>query len=199
MKRIATVLSLVFVFAISLMYAEVNSENPESIGEFEEEFEPDMYSAQEAIEALRNIGMVIMEEKIAAPDFALENLNGDVLNLSDYRGKIVMLNFWATWCGPCRIEMPSMESLYKDLASEDFAIIAINAQEEPDLVNKYIEEAGYSFPVVLDPSGKVLYQYGIRALPTTYIIDPDGNVVAGKPGIHIYDGEIHRKIFRSLM
>ncbi|AHC14522.1 TlpA family protein disulfide reductase [Salinispira pacifica] len=154
---------------------------------------------EQALAALRNIGMTVFDEAVEAPDFTLNYLNGDEVSLSDFRGKVVFLNFWATWCGPCRVEMPSMNDLYADLKNEDFVLLAVNQQEEPSVVSDFVDKEGYDFPILMDRNGRTSYQYGVRGIPTTYIIGPDGNVIAGKVGTHIYDGEQYRSLFRQLM
>lgn len=162
-----------------------------------EEVKPDR---EAAITTLRSIGMTVFEDEIKAPDFNLKLLGSEEsVSLSDYRGKVVFLNFWATWCGPCRIEMPSMEALYRDLQDEGFVILAINQQERDDVVSSYITEENYSFPVLMDYEARAGMLYGLRVIPTTYIIDAEGNVVAGKIGTHMYDGERYRTLFRQLM
>ncbi|GAB6090667.1 TlpA disulfide reductase family protein [Spirochaeta dissipatitropha] len=178
--------------AISVSEATSNAETQSG-----EEVKPDREAARTT---LRSIGMTVFEDKIPAPDFNLKLLGSDELvSLSDYRGKVVFLNFWATWCGPCRIEMPSMEALFQDLQDEDFVILAINQQERDDVVSSYITEENYSFPVLMDYEARAGMLYGLRVIPTTYIIDTEGNVVAGKIGTHIYDGERYRTLFRQLM
>ena len=128
-----------------------------------------------------------------------ETLAGEDISLSDSFGKVIVLNFWATWCGPCKIELPSLNDLYADLKNEDFIFLAVNQQEDPNIVKEFIEREGYSFPVVLDSDGIISYQYGVRGIPTTYIIGTDGNLLAGMVGTHIYDGELYRSLFRYLM
>lgn len=157
----------------------------------------DMSNA-EAMDMLKSMGMVVFDEQIPAPDFNLISLRGGRIQLSDYRGKVVFLNFWATWCGPCRAEMPSMQDLYADLQDENFVVLAINQQEGNRVVQDFVDQQGFSFPVLMD-NGQVSYQYGVRGIPTTFIIGPDGNVIAGKVGTHLYEGETYRRLFRALM
>lgn len=157
-------------------------------------------SREEALELLRDIGMsVFTDEMVEAPDFTTQNLSGEEVSLSDYAGKVIFLNFWATWCGPCKAEMPTMNDLYADLKNEDFVVLAVNQQEDPELVQDFIDGTDFTFPIILDNDGIINVQYGIRGIPTTFIIGTDGNVLAGKVGTHNYDGELYRSLFRNLM
>ncbi len=157
-------------------------------------------SRDEALELLRDIGMSVFTDEVTkAPDFTAMTLTGDEVTLADFSGKVIFMNFWATWCGPCKAEMPTMENLYNDLKDENFIVLAVNQQEYPELVGEFINGSGFTFPIILDGDGLINYQYGIRGIPTTYIIGPDGNIIAGKVGIHNYDGELYRSLFRELM
>lgn len=104
-----------------------------------------------------------------APDFTLKKLNGDDISLSDLRGKKVFLNFWATWCPPCRLEMPDITKLDKE--RQDVAVLAVNLREEKGQIAEFLMTNGYNFTVALDQKGKVGDQYLVRGIPTTYIID----------------------------
>jgi thiol-disulfide isomerase/thioredoxin len=130
-------------------------------------------------EKLGNLGFQIPTGRLEAIDFSLNDLSGKEKTLSSYSGNVVFLNFWATWCGPCRAEIPSMEQLYGELREEGFVILAVNSQEHSEQVSTFVEETEMSFPVLLDSTGKVGATYGVRAIPTTYIIDAVG-VVRGR-------------------
>ncbi|GEN89174.1 peroxiredoxin family protein [Oceanobacillus sojae] len=111
-----------------------------------------------------------------APDFELQTLNGETVKLSDYRGEKVMINFWATWCPPCRAEMPDMEEFYQD---KDIVILAVNLTEtENNLqqVEDFINEHGLTFPILLDEEIEVAEQYMIQPIPTSYMINSNGVV-----------------------
>lgn len=121
-----------------------------------------------------------------APDFTLETPEGETITLSALQGKAVLLNFWATWCPPCRAEMPAFQQAYSTYATEDFVIIAVNAtlQDNLDDVASFREEYGLSFPIALDHNGEVNQRYQIRSLPTSFFIDREGviqEVVIGGP------------------
>jgi len=116
-------------------------------------------------------------QKIMAPDFTLEDLDGNEVNLSDYRGKIVFLNFWATWCIYCVQEMPDLESANKKLAEAgDAVIVTVNQMEDKDTVRKFMEDKKLTLPVLMDYTGEVNYMYGVSGIPVTYVIDKDGSV-----------------------
>jgi peroxiredoxin len=108
----------------------------------------------------------------AAPDFELKTLEGKTVKLSDYRGKKVIVNFWATWCPPCKAEMPDIQKYYND-AGENVEILAVNIDPQYD-VQKFVREANVTFPVLLDSKDEVNTLYRILTIPTTYFIDQDG-------------------------
>lgn len=111
-----------------------------------------------------------------ASDFQLRDVAGRTHNLSDYRGKTVLLNFWATWCKPCTTEMPAMQACYEKLKDEGFVVIAVNELEDEAKVRAHVREQGHTFPVLLDPSNKVANQFGVFALPVSVFIDENGIV-----------------------
>jgi thiol-disulfide isomerase/thioredoxin len=131
---------------------------------------------------LSSLGFQTPTADLPAVDFSLKDLSGQEQNLSSYAGKLVFLNFWATWCGPCRTEIPSMEELYLELQNQGFVIVALNSQETDEQVADFVENVGMSFPVLLDTDGRVGAAYSIRAIPTTYIIDPQGYILGRMVG-----------------
>ncbi|OQY36241.1 MAG: hypothetical protein B6I38_00035 [Anaerolineaceae bacterium 4572_5.1] len=121
-----------------------------------------------------------------APDFTLETLDGESVTLSDLRGRAVLVNFWATWCPPCRAEMPAFQQAYQDYEEQGFVIVAVNTtlQDNPADIAAFIEEFGLGFPVVLDSDGAINRLYQARSLPTSFFIDKEGiisEVVIGGP------------------
>ena len=127
--------------------------------------------------SLMQLGFQVFNTPVEAPDFTLENLEGNDVTLSSLRGKVVLLNFWATWCGPCRVEMPSIEEMYEMFEDEQFEILAIDVQESRRAVRQFIDKNEYTFPVLLDTNGRVGSIYGARSIPTTYLIDKQGFAV----------------------
>lgn len=115
-----------------------------------------------------------------APDFSLGDLNGDLVSLSSLKGRFVILNFWATWCGPCRIEMPDLDQLYREHAAHGLTVLAVNMTQTDSVqaVEAFVDELDLSFPVLLDTTGEVSNQrYGVLGLPTTYFVDREGTIM----------------------
>jgi len=122
-------------------------------------------------------------EPVTAASFTLKSLKGESVSLDHYRGKYVLLNFWATWCGPCKVEMPSLEALYQRFKSDNFDVVAVsNDMFGEKVVRPYIEASKLSFTVLLDQQLKVSHQYGVVTLPTTFLIDPEGNIIGALYG-----------------
>jgi len=115
----------------------------------------------------------------AAPNFRLFTLDGAAADLTDFRGKFVLLNFWATWCGPCRGETPDLAALFARAGGDSFTILGINQQESPADVRSFATEFGVTYPVLLDRSGEVSRGYRVdRGLPVSFLVGPDGTVLA---------------------
>ncbi len=129
----------------------------------------------------------------AAPDFTLPAASGEWVSLSDYRGQVVLVNFWATWCPPCKAEMPTINTFYQTHRHEGFVVLAVNAQEDAQTVNAFMEAHGFSFPVLLDQQAEVMNRYHVRGLPTTFIIDREGIIR------HIQSGEITRQQLEAVV
>jgi len=132
----------------------------------------------EAVQAFRSANIQILNQTLTPRDFSLPLLNGGNVSLSDYRGKVVILNFWATWCPPCRDEMPSMENLYQRFHDNGLEILAVDLGEDVRIVSQFIQFYGYTFPVLMDRSSRVGSLYGIASIPTSFIIDREGKIIA---------------------
>ena len=118
-----------------------------------------------------------------APGFALTDLAGNTHRLSDYRGKAVLLNFWATWCVPCRTEMPSIERAYRALKDRGFAVVAVSLDTGPrSTVEAFVKELGLTFPVLLDPRGGTVQTYRLPGVPASFLIDRRGGLAARELG-----------------
>lgn len=141
------------------------------------------------------------EDTLPAIDFTLTDQYGNTHTLSDYKGKTVFLNFWATWCPPCRAEMPDIQKLYEEYAKagdDSVVILGIAApdygqEQSEDKIIDFLEENGYTYPVVMDPGGSLFAQYGIYSFPTTFMIDKDGNVFG------YASGQLSEDIMRSII
>lgn len=130
------------------------------------------------------------KEGFSAPAFSLDILNAEIstakVSLTDFRGQVVMINFWATWCSPCREEMPAIQSVYEEYREQGFEVLAVNTtfQDNEFDVKDFVAEYNLSFPILLDRSGDVSQQYQLRGLPSTYFIDRQGviqTVIVGGP------------------
>jgi len=117
-----------------------------------------------------------------APEFSLRELNGNVASLSGYRGKMELLNFWATWCGPCRDEMPSMEQLSRSFGGQGLTVVAINQRENAALVARFMKTHNLNFSTLLDADGRVAASYRVYGIPVSYVIDSDGRAIGMKSG-----------------
>lgn len=124
------------------------------------------------------------QEGAPAPDFTVETLDGQRLRLSDLRGQVVVLNFWATWCGPCREEMPLFERAAAEFAGQGLVLIAINVQERPGAVRTFVERLGLTYPIGLDEKGTIARRYRVRSFPTTYFVGRDGTVEGRRVGAY---------------
>jgi thiol-disulfide isomerase/thioredoxin len=133
---------------------------------------------------------------LVAIDFQLQSIDGNQVALTDFRGKPVLLNFWATWCGPCDFEMPLLQGIYEETKwqQEGLVILAVNLQESANVVQYYLAAKGYSFTVLLDVSGAVGNKYNIRGIPTTFFIDKDGIIKDMVVGAFQKKAQIEQKL-----
>jgi len=145
--------------------------------------------------------LTVVKKTIPASDFELQDMDEEVKKLTDYRGKVVLLNFWATWCPPCIREMPSMERLHQKVGADDFKVIAINQMEEVDDVFAFTGqlEIDPTFEILFDTTSKVSRDYAVRGLPTTYLIDKQGNIRYRAVGGREFDHEEVIKIVKQLI
>ncbi len=135
-----------------------------------------------------------------APDFALPTPDGKRrVALAELRGKVVFVNFWATWCPPCREEMPSMERLHKEFRDQGLAVLAVNMQESPKQVVRFMKDFRLTFPALLDADLKVTELYRVRGLPTTYLIDRTGRVVGQAVGARDWASPDGKALIRALL
>lgn len=136
---------------------------------------------------LGQLGFQVFATPVSLTDYQVEALAGGKLAFSSLKGKIVLLNFWATWCPPCREEMPSIEKLWNRLKAEPFTVLAVSTGEARATVAKFIAAEKYSFPVFLDPAGSLGAAFNARSIPTTYLLDKEGRAIAGRVGGLDYD------------
>ena len=138
---------------------------------------------------------------IPAIDFTLQDQYGNTHTLSEYKGKTVFLNFWATWCPPCRKEMPDIQKLYEEYQAEEDPSVIILGIAAPNYgregseeeIIAFLEKNGYTYPVVMDTTGEMFMQYGIYSFPTTFMIDAEGNIFGYLPG------QLNEMVMRSII
>ena len=148
---------------------------------------------------MQELGFQLPSRAVQAVDFDLADLAGEVHSLQSYRGSVVFLNFWATWCGPCRTEMPDLQQLHDELGDgAGFVLLAINLQEDAERVRGFADELGLSFQILLDSSGETSAAYGARTLPMSYIIDQDGVILARIIGIREWAAPEFAELFDAL-
>ncbi len=147
-------------------------------------------------------GVVRPKTRVEAPAFTLKSLDGTEKSLSDFRGKVILLNFWATWCVACKSEMPSMERLWREFKDKGLVVVAVAGDRgfwSSSRVKKFVKDFGLTFPVLLDPSGKVRKTYEVRFLPTSYIIGRDGKITGKAVGDRVWDTEAAKRFFEQLL
>ena len=142
-----------------------------------------------------------LEPLAAAPDFTLPDMDGETYALQDFRGKVVLINFWATWCPPCRKEMPALEALYKKLGDEPFAVLAVNQWEDPDHVFAYTGQLNVfpTFPILFDPESAISEKYRVKGLPTSFLIDKKGRLAYRAVGGRNFDHAEVERLIRELL
>ena len=143
----------------------------------------------------------LLEVGSTAPDFqAVELPSGRPATIENYRGKVVLLNIWATWCPPCKIEMPSMERLHQKLAGTDFQLVAVSVDEEDSsVVNKFVKEYGLTFPVLHNQDGSIRQIYQTTGVPESFVIDRDGVIVKKVIGAADWNAPVNENLIRRLL
>jgi thiol-disulfide isomerase/thioredoxin len=133
-------------------------------------------------------------------NFQIKTLNGEVIDFNQFKGKVVFLNLWATWCGPCKVEMPSIQELYNGIDKEKIQFVMLSLDRDRDLpkIIKYVEKSGYTFPVY-QPKGSLPSILDVPSIPTTFIIDTNGNVVAKKVGTTNFNTKKFKKYLEGLV
>jgi peroxiredoxin len=140
-----------------------------------------------------------MKDAAPTPDINLVTPEGKKISLKDFRGKLVLLNFWASWCAPCRDEMPAMEKLYQEFKDKNFAVFAVAVKDSKQDAVNFAKEHKLSYPIVLDPDAKVGQEYGAWGLPVTYLIGPKGEGLARGWGPADWHGPAARKLIKDLL
>ena len=133
-----------------------------------------------------------------APDFQLPNLEGQSISLSDFRGEPVLVNFWASWCGPCIYEMPFIQEVYEEWSGQGLVVLAINKGESLSTAKDFMQSGNFSFPVLLDINQYVALEYNVRSIPTTFFIDKDGIIQAIKVGPFLSKADIENSLSKII-
>lgn len=142
-----------------------------------------------------------LDERKAAPELRLKDLDGKMQDLAHLRGKVVLVNFWATWCPPCRREMPSMQRLYQNLPKEHFEILAVNVGEDEDTVFAFTGtlDPAPTFPLLLDQDSRMLKKWPVKGLPTSFVIDKQGGMALRAVGGRDFDNAAIASQLRALI
>lgn len=150
-------------------------------------------------ELLTKLGIQKFDKPTPAPNFTLKDLHGRPVSLRDLRGRVVFLNFWATWCPPCRLEMPTMEELHGEFGNQGLVILAINFREGPEEVKAFFEEHHLTFKTLLDREAEAFGLYEAWSLPVTYLINKKGEIVGKVIGYRDWHNDLARSLFRQLL
>jgi len=149
--------------------------------------------------AFERMGIAPSKTEKPAPDFTLKDVNGQTIHLKDFRGKSILLNFWATWCEPCKQELPSMQKLYESLNKKGIEVVAISIDRtDQGKVQEYAKQYHLTFPVLLDPDQKIRKNYYIMGLPTSYLIDASGKLRGFVSGAREWDSAASEEVMLSL-
>jgi len=148
---------------------------------------------------MRALGLQAPNEAVEAPEFSLSDLSGKQVRFKGFRGQLVFLNFFATWCGPCREEMPGMERLYRAHREKGFVVLAVNLQESAKAIRPFVEGLKLSFPTVMDSDGAVSREYGVRALPVSFLVGRDGHILWRAIGGRDWESALSRQYFAKLV
>ena len=148
---------------------------------------------------LVDMGVEVFPSTTRQVEVLLQDLNGTDVNIYDFKGKIVFLNFWATWCPTCVVEMPSMEKLHRKLKDQDFALVTISIQDSAAEVQVFFKQNQLTFTALLDTIGKTIPEFAIRAIPTTLILDKSGRIVGRAMGMREWDSRESIAMFEQLI
>ena len=150
-------------------------------------------------DAVKELDLIRPSRQKLAEDFALSTPGGKTFRLSEHRGKVVFVNFWATWCPPCREEMPAMEKLWQRYRDRGLVVVAVSLDRDPLVVPPFVKEKGFSFAVALDPKMQTAHAYGVRALPASFFVDRKGVMSLLALGPRAWDGQASFQVVEGLV
>jgi len=149
-------------------------------------------------DAFRELDLIRPSRPKPADDFTLTTADGAPFRLSQHRGKTVLINFWATWCLPCREEMPALERLHRRHKDRGLVLVAISLDTDPKVVPPYVKASQLTFPIALDPKAEVANKYGVRALPSSFVIDRQGTMTGLALGPRVWDNAASHALVEAL-
>ncbi|NVJ49537.1 MAG: TlpA family protein disulfide reductase [Gammaproteobacteria bacterium] len=152
-----------------------------------------------AVVIAASLPLAASEMKKPAPDFTLKSMTGENVKLSELRGNVVMINFWASWCGPCRQEMPLLDEFYKKYKKLGFVLLGVNVEEDSSKAAGYLKEVPVSFPILYDNTNSVSKLYDVDAMPSTVLVDREGNVRFLHRGYKPGDEKEYKRLMKALM
>ncbi|MBF7097657.1 TlpA family protein disulfide reductase [Alkalibacter mobilis] len=177
------IIGLLIIIALALGYSLINQDEKSDIGN-----QVSDTNDNEVTEDPKDEGTsgALSDEPVPAPEFDLSDLNGNTVSLSDFKGRYVFLNFWASWCGPCKEEMPDMEQIHQTYGDE-IEILAVNLGEDENVAEGFRDDYGLTFKILLDQKKEVAMTYQVTGIPTSYFIDKEGNIAYGYMGTMSYE------------
>ena len=162
-------------------------------------FAPPVMGQPAMTELLQTLNLSDYRSDMAPPPFTGQTVTGEAVSLAALHGRVVLVNFWASWCAECRPEMPMFERLHQDFAAQGLTVLGINFREEAQTIQRYATSLGLTFPLMLDPQGEIFRSYGVIGLPTTLLIGRDGRPVALAIGPRDWAGAEARAIIQALL
>lgn len=151
------------------------------------------------VACLLSVALQAKELSGPAPDFALTTLDGEKVKLSDLKGHVVMINFWASWCGPCRQEMPLLNDIYASYKKAGFVLLGVNLDESAEDAKAFLKKTPVNFPVLIDSKGQVADLYKNQAMPSSYFVDRKGDLVYLHQGYRPGEEEDYKKVIKKLL
>ncbi len=157
------------------------------------------FAAAAALSAVLAVSATALEQGDKVPDFSAPGVAGGTVSLNAHRGKVVYLDFWASWCGPCAQALPALDELRQEFAAKDFQVIAVNVDREPKLAKAFLAKRPIGYPSAQDPAGALPLRFGVESMPTSFLIDRAGVVHHVQRGFRHSDVDALRKMIQQLV